>query len=416
MSPIVSYRRLLAIAGPAYVVVALLGRLPVAMSQLGTLLLVANATGSYGAGGLAAGTLAVSNAIGAAVAGALADRIGQRPIVLAQSLAGATALTALVLLVDNDAGMSSVLVVAALAGMSIPQVGPLARGRWRPLTRNEGHAQPRLVDAAFSYEGSADEASFVMGPALIGAIAVLLNPGAGLLTAAGLLVVFGTWFALHPSAKLTTGSQTGSGTRRLVTAAFGFLVTAQLLIGVIFGATQTGTTVLATADGQPGLAGLVHAMLGVGSVMAGLAVAGLPPRWGYEQRLLAFAVGLLVLSIPLLVVHTLPGLVGAVMALGLAVAPYMISVFTLAERIVPASRVGAAMTILAGATGIGYALGSSVAGRLADADGHTPAFAVTATAAAAAVVLAGSARSRLTAAQRLRGTPHANLADAQVAA
>jgi MFS family permease len=365
------------------------------MGQLGTLLLVATATGSYGKGGLAAGTFAVSNAIGASLAGALADRIGQRPVVLVQSVLGAVALTSLVVLVNAEASQTPVLMVAAVAGMSTPQVGPLARGRWRPFTRDEGSGQRRLIDAAFSYEGAADEASFVMGPALIGVIAVALNPGAGLLTAAVLLLVFGTWFALHPSATLTRSAHTLVSPGRLVTGAFTVLLTAQLLIGVVFGATQTGTTVLATTAGQAGLAGLVHAMLGVGSVLAGLAVAGLPTRWGYEQRLMVFAVGLAGLSTPLLMVHTLGALVPAVTVLGLAVAPYMISVFTLAERIVPGSRVGAAMTLLAGATGIGYALGSSLAGRLADGGGHTPAFAVTVAAAMLAVALTTSARSLL---------------------
>ena len=55
--------------------------------------------------------------------------------------------------------------------------------------------------------------------------------------------------------------------------------------------------------------------------------------------------------------------------LGFVVAPYMISVFMLGERAAPAERVGAAMTLLAGATGIGYAVGSAGAGRLADATG-----------------------------------------------
>ena len=43
MSPLTSYRRLFALAGPLYVLVAFLGRLPLAMSQLGTLLLVSGA-------------------------------------------------------------------------------------------------------------------------------------------------------------------------------------------------------------------------------------------------------------------------------------------------------------------------------------------------------------------------------------
>src|SRR5690606_25914742 len=136
------------------------------------------------------------------VAGAIADRIGQRPVVLTQSLVAAAALTGLVGLVAADAPLPRVVAVAAVVGLAIPQVGPLARVRWRPMTTTAGDAQPRLIDAAFSYEGAADEASFVLGPALVGAIAVLIDPGAALLVAAGLLAVFGCWFALHPTARI----------------------------------------------------------------------------------------------------------------------------------------------------------------------------------------------------------------------
>jgi MFS family permease len=401
LSPLVSYRSLLALTGPGYVVVAFLGRLPLAMSQLGTLLLVSGATGRYAAGGLAAGALAVANAIGAPVAGGIADRIGQRPVVLVQSLTATAALSMLVAMVSTDASLPIVVATAAVAGLCIPQVGPLARVRWRPITRRSGGAQPRLVDAAFSYEGAADEASFVLGPALVGVLAVLVNPGGALIAAAAMLGVFGCWFAIHPTATLTRPAETAvrSVRGRLVSPELVILAGAQLLIGMIFGATQTGTAVLATAAGQPGMAGMVHAFLGVGSVIAGLAVAWLPARFGYERRLVAFAAGLLVLALPLLLVGSLTSLVFAVLALGFAVAPYMISVFTLAERIVPVARVGAALTLLSGVTGIGYALGSAIAGRFADLGGHRPAFAVTVVAAGLAVGLAVLARRRLAAAQ-----------------
>ncbi|HEX5994714.1 MAG TPA: MFS transporter [Jiangellales bacterium] len=402
MSPLVTYRRLLSMAGPGYVIVAFLGRLPLAMSQLGALIMVSTATGSYTAGGVAAGALAVANALGAPVAGAIADRVGQRPVVLSQSLVAAGALTCLVGLVATDARLVHVVATAALAGLAVPQVGPLARVRWRPMTRKAGTAQPRLIDAAFSYEGAADEASFVLGPALVGAIAVLINPGAAVLIAAGLLAVFGCWFALHPTARIAGSAvpDTAALHRRLITTGLGILAVAQLLIGVVFGATQTGTTALATMDGNPGVAGLVHALLGVGSVIAGLSVAGLPERFGYERRLVIFAGALFVLSAPLLAVGTISALVPVVVALGFAVAPYMITVFTVAERIVPPNRVGTAATLLAGATGIGYALGSALAGGLADFGGHRPAFAVTVAAAALALVLATLVRPRLAIAGR----------------
>ena len=414
MSPIASYRRLFALAGPLFVLTAFLGRLPLAMSQMGALLLVSSATGSYAAGGLAAGTLAVANALCSPFAGALADRLGQRPVVLVQSVVGGLALATLVLLASAGSTTSLLVSAAGVAGAFMPQIGPLARARWRPITHGSGAHQPRLVEAAFSYEGAADEASFVLGPALLGTLVAVAAPGAGLLTAAALLLVFGVWFALHPTARLTHAArnhQHAGG--RLLTPVFVVLLLAQLLIGVIFGSVQTGTTVLATAAGQAGTAGLVHAVLGVGSVIAGLAIAALPERVTYATRVLVTAGALFVLGLPLLWVDSLRSLVLVVLVLGFAVAPYMISNFTLGERAVPVTRVGAAMTLLAAATGLGYALGSATAGRLADTSGHTAAFAVTVSAGATALLLAAVAQRLLrSVVRRPAGTPVDGILDA----
>jgi hypothetical protein len=346
VTPIASYRRLLSIAGPTFVLVAFVGRLPLAMSQLGTLLLVSTATGSYGP-------------------------------------------------VGNGAADVVVVGTAAATGLLLPQVGPLARVRWRPLTRGTGAHQRRLVDAAFSYEGAADEASFAVGPALVGLFVALFSPSGALLLAAALLAVFGSAFALDPSARLTHEAERPTGVGRLLTAVFLVLVAAQVSIGMVFGATQTGATVLATDAGTPGVAGLVHAALGVGSALAGLATAFVPERIGHERRALVAAWALLALSLPLLAVGSLASATVTVLVLGCAVAPYMIAVFSLAERAVPPARVGAAMTTLASATGLGYALGSSIAGRLADESGATAAFAVTVGATVLAVVLMSTQQRRL---------------------
>jgi len=398
VSPLASYRRLLHLAGPTYVLVAFVGRLPLAMSQLGTLLLVATSTGSYGLGGLSAGALAVANAVGAPVAGTLADRVGQRSVVLVQSLLGAAGLALLVAVVHVGAADALVVLTAAATGLALPQVGPLARVRWRPLTRTTGAHQRRLVDAAFSYEGAADEASFAIGPALIGLSVAAFSPAGALLLAALLLAVFGSAFALDPSARLAHAAHRPVSTGRLLGAAFVVLVVAQVSIGMLFGATQTGSTVLATDAGSPGLAGFIHAALGVGSALAGLATAFVPERIGHERRALVASWALLVLALPLLVVESPLGAAATVLVLGVAVAPYMIAVFSLAERVVPPARVGAAMTLLASATGVGYAVGSSLAGRLADASGATAAFGVTIGATVLAVLLMSSQQGRLRAA------------------
>lgn len=62
--------------------VALIGRLPLSMVGLGSVLLVASRTGSYGLGGAVAAVGAVTTAIAGPVIGRLADSLGQRRVLL----------------------------------------------------------------------------------------------------------------------------------------------------------------------------------------------------------------------------------------------------------------------------------------------------------------------------------------------
>ena len=408
MSPVQSYQRLFALTGPLYVVIAFVGRVPLAMSQIAALLAVTAATGSYTAGGVTAGALAVANAVGAPVAGTLTDRLGQRPVLLVQSVVGTLGLAVLAwMTVAHTAGEAwwPLPVVAALGGAFVPQVGTMARVRWRPISRR-GTDDPRVMDAAFSYEGAADEASFVLGPAVVGLIAAVADPVASLVVAALLLGAFGTWFAVHPTGALVGPAPAGStAVARLLTPALVVLAAVQLSIGMVFGSVQTGTSVLATEAGMPGMTGLLHALLGIGSVLAGLAVVAVPETFAHERRLRVFTTALVVLSLPLLMVGSLTGLTVALLGLGFAIAPSMITTFALAERITPVRRLGAAMTLLAASTGAGYAVGAALAGRFADLAGHRPAFAVTVAATLLAGSLAWGAGRRLRTATRAHDTP-----------
>ncbi|HPU13567.1 MAG TPA: MFS transporter [Aeromicrobium sp.] len=407
-SALTSYRRLWGAAGASFVAVAFFGRIPLAMSQMGVLLLVAQATGSYGTAGATAGALAVANAIGAPVFGAAADRVGQRIVVQTQAALGAIGLVVIVLLSERQVNAGVLMAIAAVTGLAMPQVGPLARVRWRPvLQRKVKDGQlaerdlDRFVDLAFSYEGAADEASFVLGPALVGILGVLIGPDGALYAAAVLLAVFGTAFALHPTAKVVPRhhEHVPVAGAKLWTTPFAVLVLAVLLMGMLFGSIQTGSTVLATQQGRPEVAGLIHAVLGIGSVVAGLSLAAVPASILYATRMLWSAAAMLVFALPLLFVETIGQLVATIAVMGFAVAPYLISAFALAGLIVPQQRIGTAMTFMAGATGLGYAAGASLAGRAADgafgAAGPTPAFMVTIGAMVAALVLSLFAQQTL---------------------
>ncbi|MER7533999.1 MFS transporter [Streptomyces sp. NPDC097704] len=389
------YRDTLSLLGPALPVVSFLGRLPTAMCQLGSLLLVAETSGSLATAGLTGGALAAGQTVAGPLIGRLADRHGQRGIVLAASLANAVAVTALVLAALADAPTGALVALGALAGATVPQVGPLARTRSVALARRSG-ADDRLVGAVLSFEGTLDEVSFVLGPALVGLAAALAHPAAALLLAALLLAVCGTAFALHPTARalapvVTTRTSAAERTR-LPGSAYALRGT-MVLQGAMFGASQAGITALTEQLGAPAQAGLVYAAMGVMSAAVGLSMAAVPARIGLTTRWRAATAGLVVLSAPLLLADSLGALYAVVVVLGAAYAPHLITVFGLTERTVPAARLAESMAFLTSGIVGGQALALAVSGRLAEGHGAPAAFAVAVGAAVACAVLSWTVRA-----------------------
>ncbi|MFF9915285.1 MFS transporter [Streptomyces sp. NPDC013457] len=397
------YRDTLSLLGPVLPVVSFLGRLPTAMCQLGSLILVAETSGSLPTAGLAGGALAAGQTVAGPVIGRLADRRGQRGVVLAASLANAVAVAALVLAALAHAATGWLTALGALAGATVPQVGPLARTRSVALARRSG-ADDRLVGTVLSFEGTLDEVSFVLGPALVGLAAALTHPAAALLTASALLATCGTAFALHPSARVAEGGDTAVTTRtgaaeraRLPRSAYALRIT-MVLQGAMFGASQAGITALTERLGAPAQAGLVYAAMGVMSAAVGLSMAAVPARIGLPTRWRTATAALVVLSVPLLFVDSLVALYAVVVVLGAAYAPHLITVFGLTERTVPATRLAESMAFLTSGIVGGQALALALAGNLAERHGPGAAFTVMVAAAVLCAVLSWSVRTRLPAA------------------
>jgi MFS family permease len=374
-----AYRALFAATGPRLPVLSFLARLPNAMGPLGVLTLLVATTGSYSAAGIATAALGLGAAFGGPAVGALADRYGQRPVGLVAAA-----------LLHGPAPLVTAL--ATVAGLATPQVGPFMRVRWVHLLRSRGD----LVPTAFSYEGAVDETSFVAGPALVGLCALVFPPAVPLLIAAALLVLAGLAFALHPTAPVpVAGSASAAPRARLPRLPVCGLVLAMAALGAIFGGTQTGVTALAGSIGRPGSAGLIYAVLGVGSATAGLATAWLPARFRYPARYLVFAAALAVAVTALLTISGPAGALAAMAVLGLLVAPYLITVYALAERIAPPGRTATVLTLLAAGIVAGVALGAGLAGTLADRYGFRGAFAVPVAAGLLALLLAAVTYRRL---------------------
>jgi hypothetical protein len=113
---------------------------------------------------------------------------------------------------------------------------------------------------------------------------------------------------------------------------------AMAAMGTIFGATQTAVTAYANDSGHPGSAGLLYALFGIGSAVAGAACAWLPARFTLRHRYVTFAATLLLGALTLVVGDRLHAVPTAMTIAGVTVAPYLISLYALTERLAPAAE------------------------------------------------------------------------------
>ncbi|MFF5444094.1 MFS transporter [Streptomyces sp. NPDC012888] len=387
-----TYRQVIALTGPLLPVVSFLARLPVAMAQFGSVLLVAETSGSLATAGVVGGTLSAGQVICGPVLGRLADRHGQRPVVLAAAAVNALATAALVAGALTGLDTFPLAAIGAVTGASVPLIGPLARTRSVALA-HRADSDEGVVGAVHSLEGTLDEVSFVIGPAVVGLAALLAHPAVALGVAAALVAAFGTAYALHPTASVTAGSPAPARAKdaapRRRPAGVVYSVRASLALqGAMFGGCQAGIAALTDRLGVPGQAGLVYAAMGVVSAVVGLALGALPARFGLRLRWRAATGAALLLSVPLLFTGGLWGLYAVVTVLGAAYAPHLITAFSLTERHVEPARLAEAMAFAASSLVAGQALALALSGRLAERYGPAGAFAVAVAAAGAAFALA----------------------------
>lgn len=376
------YRSLLRIAGAGFFPLGFLARLPYASSALATLILLQSTTRSYAFAGLAAAAQSIATAVGGPVVGALADRRGHRSVGAVAALANCAAWAGL--LAASQGARWAVLLSAVLVGLTQPQVAPLVRVRWARLLRARG--EHGLLPAALSYEASADELSFVAGPAVVGLLASL-DPAAPavaiMLLSASATLPFALRYADRAAAR-----SAGHGGPRLPVRPLAVMFLAMAAMGAVFGAVQTAVTVYADTEGEPGVAGLVYAGFGVGSALAGAACAWLPPRFSLRSRYVVFSAMLCAGMLGLLTGARLGSLPVAVVLASCTVAPYMISLYALTERLAPTERAAVAMTVLCAGGPVGTAAGQAVSGALAHDHGTEGALLVAVAVAAGALLLA----------------------------
>ncbi|MER6141266.1 MFS transporter [Streptomyces sparsogenes] len=351
----------------AFLVPAFVARLPYAMLGLGIVLLVAGTTHSYGLAGTVAAVAAVAQALAGPQIGRLADRYGQAAVLVPVVGVHGVAVAALVGLALGAAPAWALFAAAVAAGASVPQIGAMVRARWVHALR-EG--PPTALATAFAFESVTDEFTFVVGPVLATALGTGIAPAAGLVAEAALTVVGGLLFAARRGSAPPVRRR--ERTRQAPALAYpGVRLLAGSLLGVgsVFGGLQVSMTAAAQAAGHAGLSGVVYGLFACGSMGAGVGYGMVRWKRSVAHRML-FSFALLAVGCATLwAMPSLTALAVAGLCCGLAIAPTLISAYTLVEQLVPRGAATEAFTWLTGAIGLGLAMGSAAAGRAIDAHG-----------------------------------------------
>ncbi len=375
-------------------------RQPFAMLTISIVLLVQHTTGSYGAAGAAAAVTGVSMALFAPYSGRLADRYGQRavliPGVLVHALAGLT-LTALAL---ADAPLWALFAAAVPTGASVPQVGPMVRARWGVKLQDSP-----LMTTAAAFESVTDELTFVVGPLLATALCTAVDPAAGLVTEAGLTLVGGLLFAAQRSTQPSVTPQGHARVRHasaLRVPGVRVLIVAFLGIGSVFGGMQVSLAAFTESIGEPGMNGVLYGIFAAGNMLSGIACGAIAWKIAPQQRLVLGYAALALAASGLWAAHSVLVLAGLGLLVGMSIAPARITGYTLVEKLVPAGARTEAFTWLTGAVALGQAAAVTVAGQLEDRFWDGAGFLVPMGGTLLALATLLALRSRLTAHPRSR--------------
>ena len=363
-------------------VAGVIGRLPMSMYGLGTVLLISAGTGRYGLAGTVAAVSALGNALCAPQLGRLTDRLGQHRVLVPICVIFTLSVVGLVSAVQLGLPDWTLFACGIVGGATMPQLGPMARARWSVLL-----AGTSRLHTAFSIESIADELCFIVGPAAVTLLATQVHPAAGVACAAICCLGGTLWFAAQRGteppvkalparpARPTPPSLLRGGLslrhRNLSLAAPGLvvLVPAYLFLGAMFVTIDLSTVAFATHSGHKALAGLILGTYALGSGTGGLWYGSRTwhaPAW---QRL---AVTLLLTVAGVCTFWAMPNLLvltPVIFLCGMTIAPTLIAGYSLLESTARPGRATEAMSWLSTGISVGVACGSTAAGFILDAFG-----------------------------------------------
>ncbi|RUQ22415.1 MFS transporter [Kocuria sp. HSID16901] len=376
-------RLLTGLAGLGYLAISVFARLPVAMLPLGTLIMIVTWTNEIILGGFAAGVVAISIAIVVPIYGVVAEKLGQRLVLLLCVLSNAVSIFWLIseavkLQAPGGGSIPALLASCLVTGATSAPVAALARIRWA----GESHrlADRSLLNSSLAFESVADVVATALGAAVTGVATLLWHAHATLLLVAAINLLTVTAFALtrlrHSSAPMPrprNATEDDLERDRVRRKLMWFPVIGMGTLGLLLGSMQSSLVSLSqNFDSVEGV-GLLYAVLGLSSLMAAIAINLLQARTSNWGAWLFWACTLTLVALPATMPGSIPTMALALVFLGVVVGICRIVTDSVATRVTPADSLELVMTstfaaLLAG-TGLGLVWGAV----LGDSQGYNTA-------------------------------------------
>lgn len=375
-----------------FVVTGFIGRVPMSMLGIATVLMVSGATGSYALAGAVSATMLLSQAVTATWIARETDRRGQAAVLRPVVLVHGCALVAMVAAAGLSAPVWALFATGILAGGSFPPIGSLVRARWSARLGGNGR-----LPAAFALESALDELVYVLGPLLVSALVWVWDPGAGLLCAAAVTVLGGLAFAAQRDTQPAVAAGGRAGGSVLRCPGMRVLVAGAVWLGTLIGATEVGLVAFAAEQQRPLAAGPLLALFSVGSILAGLAYGTWTWRVPLAHRLVVAVCALLLSTLPIAASPDLLVMTVSVLVAGLAFSPALIVAYELVQEMLPSAALNQGFAWLQMALGTGLAVGAASSGGVVDASGARNALLLPLLAGGCALAVVVTGRRSLTA-------------------
>jgi len=295
----------------------------------------------------------------APVLGRIIDRTGPSRVLVTCAGIFPAALVALVVSLYVELPTWTAFLLAATAGASFPPITVSLRTFLRQRLSNEAQ-----LSAAYSLESVLIETIFIIGPMLVALFVAYVSPAAAVIFAAacglgGTLLFVRSPVMVHWKISPRSGA---SILGPLSVRGFVPLLAVILAYSGAFGLLEIGVTAYATESGKPALAGLILALMSVGSAAGGLAYGS--RTWGttlarqFSLMLLLMGAGLVVLAaVTNPILFTALGIVA-----GIVMAPALIIQSMLVAKTAPSQFATEAFTWSTSCLLTGVGLGLSFGG------------------------------------------------------